>query len=112
VFIVFKIQIKNKGINIIINAVRRRLWRALFSSDIKGLDSFFLDPRDHIGVERIVSGDFYEKVNLDILYELKNRLDLGSGICIDVGSNIGNHACFFSHIFSRVICVEPGDIAS
>ncbi len=94
------------------NAIRRRIWRWSFAPRQAELGSFFLDPSDHIGAERIIMGDRYEGRLLALLGEVIDRLQLGRGCALDVGANIGNHACFFARRFRRVICVEPGKAAS
>lgn len=38
-------------------------------------------------------------------------LGLGKGAALDVGANIGNHACWFAERFDKVLCVEPGEVA-
>lgn len=96
----------------ITNAIRRRVWRWLFADDQGKLGSFFLDPRDHIGAERLITGDSYEGQLLALLGQVIDRLELGTGSVLDVGANIGNHACYFVRRFRHVICVEPGRAAS
>lgn len=91
--------------------VRRRLWRWLFAGHQQALGRFFLDPGDHIGVERLVGGDRYEAHLLCMLGQVIDRLGLGAGTALDVGANIGNHAQFFASRFRFVYCVEPGRIA-
>lgn len=91
--------------------LRRRLWRMLFAPAQQRLGSFFLDPRDHIGRERLVVGDVYEAAALGAIDELIEPLGLGRGMAIDVGANIGNHACRFVRQFQHVLCVEPGRVA-
>ena len=96
---------------VIATFIRRRIWRRLFAPRQQALGRFFLDPGDHIGVERLVSGDRYEAYLLQLLARVIERLGLGSGTALDVGANIGNHAQFFSAHFRFVYCVEPGRIA-
>lgn len=93
------------------NAMRRRVWRMLFAQAQERLGTFFLDPRDHIGKERLVTGDRYEAVGLRALDELVTRLGLDPGMALDGGANIGNHACWFASRFAHVLCVEPGRVA-
>lgn len=94
------------------NAMRRRLWNKLYAPAQHRLGSFFLDPRDHIGKDRLVTGDRYEAAGLLALDHLISSLQLGGGLALDVGANIGNHACWFASRFTHVICVEPGPVAS
>lgn len=68
----------------IANAVRRRIWRSLFAPHQHELRSFFLDPRDHIGAERIIMGDRYEGQLLALLGRVIERLGLGTGSVLDV----------------------------
>jgi len=96
----------------IANALRRRLWRLLFARHQNRMGSFFLDPRDHIGAERLITGDRYEGQLLALLGMVIDRLGLGEGTALDAGANIGNHACFFAPRFRHVICVEPGRVAA
>lgn len=93
------------------DALRRRVWRLLFAAGQTRSGAFFLDPRDHIGKERIVTGDRYEAVVLWAIGELATKLALGRGMAIDGGANIGNHACWFASRFAHVLCVEPGKVA-
>ncbi len=93
-------------------AIRRRVWRRLFERPQKDLGAFFLDPRDHIGRERLIMGDRYEAVYLTAIGKLCLALKLGGGLALDVGANIGNHACWLVGRFSHVVCIEPGEIAS
>lgn len=95
-----------------VNAVRRRIWRWLYAPAQAELGSFYCDPHDHIGAERIIMGSPYEGATLAVLDAVIGRLGLGRGVALDVGANIGNHACWFAERFSRVLCVEPGKVAS
>lgn len=93
------------------DALRRRVWRLLFATGQRRVGPFFLDPCDHIGQERIVTGDHYEAAVLWAIGELATKLALGRGMAIDGGANIGNHACWFASRFAHVLCVEPGKVA-
>ena len=66
-------------------------------------------PDDLVGREIVISGMFERDVLLaafDVfLAEHKDRF--ARSVCIDVGANIGNHACFFARRFQRVIAFEP-----
>lgn len=92
--------------------LRRRQWSAFFGREQERLGSFFLDPSDHIGRERIVSGEAYEAIQLEAIGRLCSALGLGQGLALNVGANIGNHACWLARRFARVVCVEPGEIPS
>lgn len=61
---------------------------------------------DHIG-NRINIFGRYEKEQLSYLQPLINSRNLGSGVCLDIGANIGNHALFFSSLFHKVHAFEP-----
>ena len=95
-----------------VNAVRRRIWRWLYAPAQVDLGSFYCDPHDHIGSERIIMGGLYEGETLAVLGTVIERLGLGKGAALDVGANIGNHACWFAERFDNVLCVEPGRVAS
>lgn len=90
------------------NAARRRAWRQPFDSHQTRLRMFFLDPRDHIGGERIIMEDRYEGSALAVLGMVIDALGLGGGVALDDGANIGNRAYWFGSRFSHVVCVEPG----
>ena len=66
-------------------------------------------PDDLVGREIVISGMFERDVLIAafdfFLAEHKDRF--ARSICIDVGANIGNHACFFARYFQRVIAFEP-----
>lgn len=94
------------------NTVRRRAWNRMFADSQRRMGGFFCDVSDHIGRERIITGDDYEAEHLHALQEIIESCRLGMGMAIDVGANIGNHSCWFTKLFKHVICVEPGDIAA
>ncbi len=95
-----------------LNAFRRRVWRYFFQNNQARLGSFFIDPQDHIGSERLVMGESYESAYLQILDKLADTLNLKQGMVIDAGANIGNHSCWFAARFAHVISVEPGRVSS
>jgi FkbM family methyltransferase len=74
--------------------------------------TFFIDPTDHIGV-RVAARGFYDSYRLRALQMLVDRN--GSifkpggkrSVCLDIGTNIGNHCIFFSRLFDRVVGFEP-----
>ena len=100
---------RSKGLSA---AIRRRLWHYLFLPTQSTLGSFFLDPIDHIGSERLIMGERYEQIYLEQLECLIKLLGLKNGIAIDAGANIGNHSCWFTSQFSHVLSFEPGKIAA
>ena len=63
---------------------------------------------DHIGLLVNQYGIVEKETLEDTFYFLsKNKLFDPTGICIDVGANIGNHSIYFSKIFRKVISFEP-----
>lgn len=105
------LRVTTRAADVLRTFVRRQIWRRLFAPRQRALGRFFLDPSDHIGIERLVAGDRYEAHLLQLLAVVIDRLGLGAGTALDVGANIGNHAQFFASRFRFVYCVEPGKIA-
>jgi FkbM family methyltransferase len=91
--------------------IRRRLWRTFFAPSQRRLGAFFIDPSDHIGKERLVTGDHYEAESLAAIETLISALGLQGGVALDGGANIGNHACWLAGRMAHVVCVEPGRVA-
>jgi FkbM family methyltransferase len=75
----------------------------------KNYQMLAVPSNDYIGQSTVVHG-FYE---IDLLSNLLFILKVNSisGIYIDVGANIGNHAVFFSPHFDKVIAFEPHPIS-
>jgi FkbM family methyltransferase len=94
-----------------LDAIRRRCWRLLFQPAQLRLGSFFIDPQDHIGAERLIMGERYEEIYLQQLAHLIDVLNLKKGVAIDAGANIGNHSCWFASRFAHLLCFEPGKVA-
>lgn len=105
-------SVRNSASKSVMDAIRRRIWRIFFEPRQRTLGTFFLDPCDHIGRERLVMGDRYEANCLEAIGRLIVALKLGQGLALDAGANIGNHACWFASWFAHVVCVEPGKVAS
>src|ERR1700712_4378651 len=63
-------------------------------------------PHEHVGLAVLTNG-LYEREELDCLSALVAAQDLGPGICLDIGANIGNHAVIWSKLFAGVVCFEP-----
>lgn len=64
---------------------------------------------DYVSTEVITKG-IYEKHQLDVLErEVFGHLK-DAPVCLDIGANIGNHACFFARHFERVIAFEPNPV--
>lgn len=71
-------------------------------------------PRDFIG-RHVVANGYYEELILRLLFEqlFKSRLSSFKGATVlDVGANIGNHSCWFSGLFARVIAFEPNPLSA
>lgn len=64
---------------------------------------------DHIGRIIVIEG-LYEKRDLNILGDFLNLFCKDKSLALDVGANIGNHACYFQSIFSKVIAFEPNEV--
>jgi len=81
------------------------IFKYLLSRKIKDQIIF---NNDFIGNYITVFG-CYEREMLDSIFlflkKLKNKFK--NGICLDVGSNIGNHSIYFSKIFNKVYGFEP-----
>ncbi len=77
----------------------------------KNLRIFCL-PGDHIGDLIFIEG-MYEKELLGSIFDdllLSKREQFSSGLCLDIGANIGNHALYFAERFNRVFSFEPNPI--
>jgi FkbM family methyltransferase len=103
--------IKTSSAEVLGAALRRRLWYRVFARRQDALGSFFLDPRDHLGSERLIFGREYEYPALSVVGRLVSLLALGGGVALDVGANIGNHSCWLCARFAHVDCIEPGRVA-
>lgn len=98
---------KTSGRQWALRALRRLLFKLVYSPALEANGQFFISGADHIGQEIIVLGGKYEPENLHALAILFAKHELGRGVAIDVGANIGNHSRFFLDYFEHVICVEP-----
>jgi len=69
---------------------------------------FAVFANDEVGLSINVQG-VYEKDELDFLFEFLRPFDeeFETGMAIDVGANVGNHALYFSKIFRKVEAFEP-----
>lgn len=85
-----------------IKALVRRQWAALRRSSPR----LAVIPHDHVGLAVLTNG-LYEREELDCLADLIRARGLGSGTCLDIGANIGNHAVIWSSLFDGVVCFEP-----
>lgn len=63
---------------------------------------------DHIGIQ-INQFGLYDKAGLELLFDFLAPLHerFRSGLALDVGANIGNHALYFADIFRAVHAFEP-----
>jgi FkbM family methyltransferase len=100
------------GRQLVAHFFRRKIWKLVFEPFQKTLGPFFLDAQDHIGMERIITGEIYEGKTLIVLEKIITRLGLGDGIALDVGANIGNHTCWFAQHFYNVHSFEPSTVAA
>lgn len=63
-------------------------------------------PSEHIGLAIAATG-LYEAEEIALVRRLAAALGLGSTICLDIGANIGNHACALKPSFAGLIAFEP-----
>jgi len=63
---------------------------------------------DWIGINLNVYG-VYERDDLSVIFDFLRPIysEFASGVALDVGANVGNHAIFFDKYFSRTIAFEP-----
>ncbi len=61
---------------------------------------------EHIGLAIAATG-LYEVDEIALVKQLAAALDLGGTVCLDIGANIGNHACALRASFADMICFEP-----
>jgi FkbM family methyltransferase len=88
-----------------------RRWVTAHRRRSRGRDEprLFCMPEDHIGLS-IVTGGVYERDLLTALFEgvLRPWRDVfRESTALDVGANIGNHACFLARRFRQVLAFEP-----
>ncbi|MGH8397256.1 MAG: FkbM family methyltransferase [Gammaproteobacteria bacterium] len=70
-------------------------------------------PTDYIGQQIILNG-LYEEHILNTLFNdvfLEYIPRFSATMAVDVGANIGNHTCYFSRYFKKVIAFEPNPVA-
>ena len=70
---------------------------------------FSNDPADYIQ-QHWVAGVLYEREELDVI----RRFVRDGAVCVDIGSNVGNHAVFMATVLkaSKVYCFEPLEACS
>ena len=62
---------------------------------------------DRIGADISILG-IYEKEVLEGLKDfIFNKIDTQKSVCLDIGSNIGNHTLYFAQFFNQVYSFEP-----
>jgi len=73
-----------------------------------GLPQLAMFAFDHVGRAVTVWGR-YERDELELLLKAleATQLLVRSGLCLDIGANIGNHALFFAPHFAQVLAFEP-----
>jgi FkbM family methyltransferase len=94
--------------------IERLLRKQARRAQARGLPALACFPLDSIGRE-IVSDGFYERELLTALFDgLFARLAgrFSEAVALDVGANIGNHACYFAPRFAQVIAFEVNPTAA
>ncbi len=85
-----------------IKALVRSQWKSLRSTSPR----LAVVPYEHVGLAVLTNG-LYEREELDCLSLMLRKQGLASGVCLDIGANIGNHAVIWSRLFEQVACFEP-----
>jgi FkbM family methyltransferase len=95
----------------ILDRLRSRMLKAAQTKDTLGL-RFAVIPGEILS-ERIVVNGLYEREYLIPLARVleDNAQHFMQSCALDVGANIGNHACFLARQFGQVIAFEPGETA-
>ncbi|MFN7641995.1 MAG: FkbM family methyltransferase [Burkholderiales bacterium] len=89
--------------------LRRLVSRHRARSRAAGEPRLFCMPEDHIGLS-IATGGLYERDLLTALFDgvlAPWRARFAASTALDVGANIGNHACFLARRFHEVLAFEP-----
>ena len=74
---------------------------------IKSYPQLAIFAFDRIGLEISLMG-IYERTFLECLKKIIfNKIDTKKSICLDIGSNIGNHTLYFAQFFEKVFSFEP-----
>jgi FkbM family methyltransferase len=63
-------------------------------------------PSEHIGLAVAAAG-LYEADEIALIKRLAASHDLSETLCLDIGANIGNHACALRSSFAGIIAFEP-----
>ncbi|MBU3718808.1 MAG: FkbM family methyltransferase, partial [Actinobacteria bacterium] len=63
---------------------------------------------DVVGRSSVLDG-WYAQDEISALLEFlaANAVDAYSGVCVDVGANVGSHSIPLANVFTRVIAIEP-----
>jgi FkbM family methyltransferase len=63
-------------------------------------------PSEHVGLA-ITAGGLYEPDEIALIMSLVEAARLQDTLMLDIGANIGNHACALGKHFSQVLAFEP-----
>ncbi len=85
-----------------IKALVRSQWASLRSNSPR----LAVVPHEHVGLAVLTNG-LYEREELACLTRMIATEGLGSGACLDIGANVGNHAVVWARHFEQVVCFEP-----
>lgn len=88
--------------DVAIKALVRRQWAQMRANSPR----LAVIPHEHVGLAVLTNG-LYEREELDCLTRMIAAQGLGSGVCLDIGANIGNHAVIWAKLFEQVVCFEP-----
>lgn len=94
------------GLRSIKRAIATSYLRETSSNYLRNYPQIACFSFDVIGNSINIDGIF-EKDELIALERVIRSQSGANGICLDVGANIGNHAIYFSRLFSRVYAFEP-----
>jgi FkbM family methyltransferase len=63
-------------------------------------------PSEHVGLA-ITAGGLYEPDEIALIQRIAAATGLQNSVMLDIGANIGNHACALAPSFARVLAFEP-----
>jgi FkbM family methyltransferase len=63
-------------------------------------------PSEHVGLA-ITAGGLYEPDEIALVQRIAAASGLQQTVMLDIGANIGNHACALASSFARVLAFEP-----
>jgi len=90
----------------LIDRIKSKILNYQFSKFSKNMRfNFYLNPKEYISSQIFYYG-LHEKKLLEFIFSILPD-DYKRGNCLDIGSNIGNHALFFSNFYDRVDAFEP-----